>query len=456
MASEIKRRFTDTEMQIARETDLPELLTHLGYQVKRIGRYYTTAEMDSLRIKDRRAWFRYSQNTGGDAITLVQQFCGKTFPEAVEYLLAFNGRARDSPAKAEPPVRQTEPPKPFALPPRNADDRRVFAYLRKRGIAAQVIRQFMNSGLLYEDAEHHNCVFVGKNSAEQAKYAGLRGTYDRDGKGFRGDVAGSDKNIGFAIPHDPTSNQVRVFEAPIDLMSYLSLHREPINAVPKLQECVRQVRHAGAKANISCGIHVHVDAANHNRQSLKNLLSIMYSKEDILFKALQVNERRASRWCQKVREPMLKEARKLSSDETKNLTALESIWYEGNISDREHYNWTRYYALNLHSVFYRGTVEWRCFNSTLHAGKIAAYVNLCLAMSAQAINQRSTVMRKTMSDNELFTFRVWLVRLGLNGEEFKNTRNHLLANLDGDRAWRYDKDSYEVNKKKKKSREMER
>ena len=122
----------------------------------------------------------------------------------------------------------------------------------------------------------------------------------------------------------------------------------------------------------------------------------------------------------------------------------------------EHYNWTRYYALNLHSVFYRGTVEWRCFNSTLHAGRAAAYINLCLAMSAQAIAQRSTVMRKTHSDNELFTCRVWLVRLGLNGPEFKNTRDHLLANLDGDRAWRYDKDSYEVNKKKKKNREMER
>ena len=226
--------------------------------------------------------------------------------------------------------------------------------------------------------------------------------------------------------------------------------------IETIQELVRKLRAGGARVNSSCGIHVHVDAANHNRQSLKNLLSIMYSKEDILFKALQVNERRASRWCQKVREPMLKEARKLSSDETKNFTALESIWYEGNISDREHYNWTRYYALNLHSVFYRGTVEWRCFNSTLHAGKVAAYVNLCLAMSAQAINQRSTVMRKTHSDNELFTFRVWLVRLGLNGDEFKNTRNHLLANLEGDRAWRYDKDTYEANKKKKKSREMER
>ena len=220
--------------------------------------------------------------------------------------------------------------------------------------------------------------------------------------------------------------------------------------LPKFQECVRQVRKAGAKVNSSCGLHVHVDASNHNRQSLKNLIGIMYSKEDILFKALQVNEDRASRWCQKVREPMLRQARTLSSDETTDLTQLEDIWYQGHNGSSEHYNWTRYYALNLHSVFYRGTVEWRCFNSTLHAGRAAAYVNLCLAISAQAIAQRSTVMRKTQSENELFTFRVWLVRLGLNGPEFKNTRDHLLANLEGDRAWRYDKDSYAANRKKKK------
>ena len=121
--------------------------------------------------------------------------------------------------------------KPFALPPRNADDRRVFAYLHKRGIAPQVIRQFLNSGLLYEDTEHHNCVFVGKNNAGQAKYAALRGTYDRDGKGFRGDVTGSDKRVGFALPYDRSSDQVLVFEAPIDLMSYLTLHRNTPNAL---------------------------------------------------------------------------------------------------------------------------------------------------------------------------------------------------------------------------------
>lgn len=225
--------------------------------------------------------------------------------------------------------------------------------------------------------------------------------------------------------------------------------------LPKLQECVRQVRHAGAKVNRTCGIHVHVDAANHNRQSLKNLIGIMYSKEDILFNALKVNPEREEAYCKKVREPMLQKARRLSSEETTDLTQLEQIWYEGNVSKTQHYNWTRYYALNLHSVFYRGTVEWRCFNSTLHAGKVAAYVNLCLAISAQAIAQRSTVMRKTHSDNELFTFRVWLVRLGLNGDEFKHTRDHLLANLDGDRAWRHDKDSYEVNQRRR-NRQSER
>ena len=217
------------------------------------------------------------------------------------------------------------------------------------------------------------------------------------------------------------------------------------------QGAIRVLRQAGGKVNSSCGLHVHVDAANHNRQSLKNLMSIMYSKEDILFKALQVNENRVQQWCQKVREPMLKKARRLSSEETKDLSKLEDIWYDGNDGSHEHYNWTRYYALNLHSVFYRGTVEWRCFNSTLHAGRAKAYVNLCLAMSAQAINQRCSVMRKTISDNELFTFRVWLVRMGLNGPEFKTTRDHLLANLEGDRAWRYDKDSYESAKKRHKS-----
>ena len=110
----------------------------------------------------------------------------------------------------------------------------------------------------------------------------------------------------------------------------------------KLQEVVRTLRHAGAVVNGSCGMHVHVDASKHTPQSLKNALSIMYSKEDILFKALNVNESRVERWCQKVREPMLEKIRKLPSNTT--MDRLRREWYEGSDGSYEHYNWTRYYA----------------------------------------------------------------------------------------------------------------
>ena len=209
----------------------------------------------------------------------------------------------------------------------------------------------------------------------------------------------------------------------------------------KLQEVVRTLRRAGAVVNSSCGMHVHVDASKHTPQSLKNALSIMYSKEDILFKALKVNESRVERWCQKVREPMLEKIRKLPANTT--MDRLKQEWYEGSDGSYQHYNWTRYYALNLHSVFYRGTLEWRCFESTLHAGKVRANITLALAISAQAINQKRTVMRKTeISENPAFTFRTFLLRLGLIGPEYKNVREHLLSNLPGDRAWRYDKSHY--------------
>jgi len=227
-----ENRFTDEEMEIARETDLPDLLTSLGYQVKRIGRYHTLAEMDSIRIKNRRTWFRYSEGRGGDAISFLQRFENKSFPEAVEYLLAYHGKARDAPGSQKAAdnrkkaVQEEEQPVPFALPPPHQDQRRVFAYLRKRGIAPQVIQGFIQAGLLYEEAEHHNCVFVGRDGAGSPVFASKRGTYDLNGSGFKGGVPGSDKEVAFRLPGDPGNDAVLVFEAPIDLMSYCTLHRD--------------------------------------------------------------------------------------------------------------------------------------------------------------------------------------------------------------------------------------
>ena len=232
-------RFTDAEMETARETELPDLLESLGYHVQQIGAYHTTKEMDSLRIKNRRTWYRYSEGTGGDAITFLQRFCNKSFQEAVEYLLDYHGRARDSPARPTRPIQTKEERVPFVLPPANTDHRRVFAYLRKRGIAPQVIRAFLRSGLLYEDAQHHNCVFVGRDAAGTPRFASCRGTYDRNGPGFKGDVAGSDKRIAFRLPSKPDLDWVLVFEAPIDRVGAKSISlrfrlRRKLRSIPLL------------------------------------------------------------------------------------------------------------------------------------------------------------------------------------------------------------------------------
>lgn len=211
--------------------------------------------------------------------------------------------------------------------------------------------------------------------------------------------------------------------------------------LPKLQEAVRTVRHAGAKVNDSCGMHIHIDGKNHTPKSLKNILTLMYSKEDLLFKALQVNPNRVS-YCKKTREDVLS---KIRNERNLTMERFAQIWYgddDWSYHATTHYDHSRYHALNLHAMFSKGTVEFRLFNSTLHAGEVKAYVNLALAISAQAIRQKGCQMSKTESTNEKFTFRTWLLHLGLNGDEFKTTRDHLLKHLDGNAAWRYEPEHY--------------
>jgi hypothetical protein len=203
--------------------------------------------------------------------------------------------------------------------------------------------------------------------------------------------------------------------------------------IEKVQELIRKLREAGAIANDSCGIHVHVDASPFNANTLRNITNIMASKEDLIYKALQVTVARQHRWCKPVDARFLEE---LNRRKPKTLNEVSRIWYNGGDRSSVHYDDSRYHCLNLHSVFQKGTVEFRLFNSTTHAGKIKAYIQFCLAISAQALNQRCASRQKTQTTNEKYTFRTWLLRLGLIGDEFKTARIHLLEHLDGCIAWR--------------------
>ncbi len=200
-----------------------------------------------------------------------------------------------------------------------------------------------------------------------------------------------------------------------------------------LQEIIRQLRHKGAFVNSQCGIHIHVDASRYTPQTLRNLVNIIASKEDILYKALRIDPARM-RWCKKTNEKLLEA---INRRKPQTMEALKDIWYAGSTRGRdEHYNDTRYHGLNLHSAFTKGTVEFRLFNSTTHAGEVKAYIQFCLAVSHQALTQKKASARKTVTDNEKYAFRCWMLRLGLSGDEFKTCRLHFLKHLEGNSAWR--------------------
>lgn len=218
----------------------------------------------------------------------------------------------------------------------------------------------------------------------------------------------------------------------VELVTPILLYREDIDTI---QGLVRRLRKAGGFVNQSCGIHIHLNGANHTPRSIRNFVNIIYAHNDLLYKALQIAPERM-RYCKKM-DTFLVE--RMNQVKPKTLEQIEAIWYEKYTGNRRgHYHNSRYHFLNLHSFFHGNhTVELRGFNSTLHAGKIRAYIVLALALNHQALTQKSASYRKVQEENEKFAMRVWLNRIGFIGDEFKSCREHLYKHLDGNAAWRY-------------------
>lgn len=209
--------------------------------------------------------------------------------------------------------------------------------------------------------------------------------------------------------------------------------------IPMLQEVVRALRKAGAVtgAEYQCGIHIHISADDFDARSLRNLVNIFASKEDFLWEALQVSSMRSG-YCGKVEQRFLTE---LNKKKPKTIEGIERLWYNGESRRNRHYDSSRYRALNLHSYFLGRHFEIRCCNSSLHAGVIRSYLTLALAISNAAVTKKYCSAKVSHSDNMRYSFRVWLLNLGLIGDEFKNCRTHLLKHLDGNIAWRHPEDA---------------
>ena len=238
----------------------------------------------------------------------------------------------------------------------------------------------------------------------------------------------------------------------VEMVSPILTYYDDIN---DLQSLVRRFRKAGGITNDTCGIHIHLDGQYHTVVSLKNFINLVASRNDLFYKALKIPPARQN-YCKKMDETLV---RKINERKPRTMNELKKIWYEGyHETWNRHYHSSRYHFLNLHSYFASSnhTVELRGFNSQLHAGKVRAYVVFSLAMNHQALNQTRALYKKTQSENEKFAMRVYLTRIGLNGEEFKSCRMHLYEHLSGNAAWRYgSKENCRSHRRKPEEQEAE-
>ena len=204
----------------------------------------------------------------------------------------------------------------------------------------------------------------------------------------------------------------------------------------QLQEAVRAIRRCGARVNTQCGMHVHIDAAPFDGRRLGNLAKIVYKQEPLILHALGISQERLRRFTRPVNDDFI---RRVERQRPKTKDELNRIWYGYHNAHPQHYCSTRYHGREPCTTSGTGgTVEFRWFEATLHAGKVRAYITLCLALAAKALNGRAASSRKRAFDpaSAKYDFRVFLLRLNLIGEEFKAVRKHLLANMPGDAAFK--------------------
>ena len=201
--------YTQAQIDKANAVDLEKFLRAQGEMLVRSGKEYRWKAHDSLTVCGNK-WFRHSQSKGGFPVDFVMEFYGKSFPEAVQMLTGEPGEAQPEADPAPSPA--------FRLPLRNVTNANILNYLtQERKLSPSLVNFFIVAGDIYEDAAHHNVVFVGRDADGHPRYASSRGIREK----FRQDAAGAEKAFGFA--HRGTDKQLLVFEAPIDLLSFIEL-----------------------------------------------------------------------------------------------------------------------------------------------------------------------------------------------------------------------------------------
>jgi len=202
--------------------------------------------------------------------------------------------------------------------------------------------------------------------------------------------------------------------------------------IETIQELVRLMRENGAKSNASygCGVHIHVGVGDHTPKTVRTLVNLVNSHQRILKKAIGFTESRST-YCNMLNQELVN---KLNARKPRDWDTLKTLHYSTLGGGQHHYSGSRYYFLNLHAIWDKGTVEFRCFefHKNMHAGELKAYIQLCLAMSNYSKMVAYSSPREVDMTNEKWAMKNWLNNMGLIGDEFKTARKMLTKRLSGD------------------------
>ena len=213
-------KFTEQEKASANSASIVDYLTTHGESVERVGREFVWEAPSGKVSINGSEWYSQYELVGGGAVNFVQKFFGLSYPDAIRSLLGNNAGEAVIGERKEPMI---SPKKPFELPEKPTDMRRVYGYLmQERLIDLQVLNRFFKEGLIYEDATHHNAVFVGVDGSGKPVHAHKRATSAKSD--FKGNLDSSIAEYSFHF--NGSSEYLFVFEAPIDMLAYISMHKK--------------------------------------------------------------------------------------------------------------------------------------------------------------------------------------------------------------------------------------
>lgn len=212
-------KYTEQDKQSAYAASIVDYLISQGEKVKKVGREHVWEAPSGKVSINGSEWYSQYERVGGNAVGFLQHFFGLSYPQAVGALI---GKDNAVPMTTERKEQKTCAKKEFVLPQANENNRRAFAYLTKdRKIDKDIVAHFVSEGLIFEDTKYHNAVFVGINKEGQAVHAHKRAT--ASGSDYKGNVEGSAAEYSFHFKG--TSENLYVFEAPIDMLAYISMNK---------------------------------------------------------------------------------------------------------------------------------------------------------------------------------------------------------------------------------------